>query len=178
MSSKVSELQAVTTGTGADLLHILDDNGNSTFTNKKITAGNLFSSLEKKVIYRKEVFSANARATIKAYGNQSDLDNVSIVFSGGNTVTISSVAADLDLLGITVSYAESINSTSSFQLVYPEPNAETVLLHSKFPTFLHFNQVGVMQAFSGWNLSNSSGTLTLQKTSLVANASYAFTVNF
>jgi hypothetical protein len=178
MSSKVSELQELTTGANSDLLHILDDNGNATYSNKKITAGNLLSSLEKKVVYTKEVFSANARATLKAYGKQSDLDNVSIVFSGGNTVTISSVSQDLDLLAITVAYSENVNSTTSFQLVYPEPNGETVLLQSKFPTFLHFNQVGVMQAFSGWNLSNSSGTLTLQKTSLVANASYAFTVNF
>lgn len=178
MSSKVTELTEITTSASTDLLHILDDNGDSTFSNKKITAGNLFSSIQSKIVYRKVVFSANARATLKAYGSQSDLDNVSLVFSGGNTVTISSVAQGLDLLGVTVSYDGNVNSTNSFQLVYPEPNGETVLLESKFPTFHHFNQVGVLQAFSGWNLTNSSGTLTLQKTSLVANASYAFTVNF
>jgi hypothetical protein len=178
MSSKISQLQEISSGTSTDLLHILDNNGDSTYTNKKITAANLFSSLENKVLYRYENFSGTARANLKVYGKQSDLNNVVLAFTGGNTLTISSVPAGLDLLGVTFSYDANINSTTSFQLVYPEPTAKTSIITSKFPTFLHFNQLGVMQAFSGWNLTNSSGVLTLQKTSLVANTSYVFTINF
>lgn len=176
MSSKVTELTEITTSASTDLLHILDDNGDSTFSNKKITAGNLFSSIQSKIVYRKVVFSANARATLKAYGSQSDLDNVSVVLSG-NTVTISSVAQGLDLLGATVSVSADSIVGGSFNIVYPEPRGETVLSHSKFPTFHHFTEVGVLQAFASWNVSNSAGVITLQKTSL-AGQGYIFTVNF
>jgi ATP-dependent Clp protease ATP-binding subunit ClpC len=45
---KISQLQELSSGAGTDLLHILDNNGDSTYTNKKITATNLFASLELK----------------------------------------------------------------------------------------------------------------------------------
>jgi len=131
------------------------------------------------LVFRTVTFSTGSRAVVSAFGSQTDLNNASVTFTGGNTVTISSIGS-LDLYQITVNYDSNINSGTAFSLVYPEVKGETSITTTQYPICAHYNQASpsVIQSNTNWNMSNSSGTVTVQKTGLTNNAAAVFKVQF
>ena len=117
------------------------------------------------LVSRSVIFSNGARARLSAFGSQEDLNNASVVFSGGNTVTISSVS-NIKLHEMTISYDSAVNSTASFSVVYPEPNGETILKMSQFALMQHFNEGGVIQQSTAISHANNAGVMTVSKSSL------------
>jgi len=122
--------------------------------------------------------SSGARVRISAFGSQSDVNSVSMVLSGGNTLTISNVASSLVLHDVTISYDAGINASASFSLVYPEPHAQTDLLLTKFPIMQHFNAVGVIQLSNSIAVANNAGVVTVSKSSLASGSGAFFKVHF
>lgn len=129
------------------------------------------------IVSRLVEFSSGARARLSAFGSQADLNNVSIVFSGGNTVTISNVS-NLKLHEMTVSYDASINATASFSILYPEPNGETLLKMSQFSILQRFNGSGVWQLSNTIFHENNAGIMTVGQLSLTENAAAFFKIHF
>jgi hypothetical protein len=129
------------------------------------------------IVSRSIVFSSGARARLSAFGSQADLNNASVVFSGGNTVTISNVS-NLKLHEMTVSYDASINATTSFSILYPEPNGETLLKMSQFSIMQRFNDAGVWQLSNAMFHENNAGIMAVGQNSLTANAAAFFKIHF
>lgn len=58
---------------------------------------------------------------IVAYGSQDLLDQVTVVQSGGTTLTIDNVGEGLILSSVSVAYVSAFNATAAFSFVYPAP---------------------------------------------------------
>lgn len=129
------------------------------------------------LVSRQENISGTTKAVVSGFGTQDDLDDAIIGFTGGNTLTISSMNA-FKLQQITVIYDANVNATTSFNFVYPEPNGQTSNATTQYPIVSYWNNAtpSVIQSNTNWNVSNSSGTLTVQKTGLVANTAAVFKI--
>lgn len=121
------------------------------------------------MVYR-TLTTNSANIIVAGLGSQTDLDNASITFTGGNTVTFSSLGS-LRLYTATVTYAAGTNTTATFSFVYPDLNGQTTLGFTQMPIVAYYNNASpaVIQGNTLWNVSNSSGTVTVQKTGLTGN---------
>ena len=119
-----------------------------------------------------------AYMTVAALGTQALLDACTIVSSGGNTFTISNVGAGLTLMSASVGYPPGWNTTTSFQLIYPEVSGKTTTYDMSVPVFFQYNDAAapVLQLFNTTNFSNTAGTVQLQKTGLTANVGMHFKI--
>lgn len=127
--------------------------------------------------YRKVVLqngSAFCRLNLIGYGSQADLDAVSINQTGGNVIAFTNVAASLKIQTLSISYDAGFNTSTSFAITYPEPFGETDARDMIIPLVFMFNEAtpSVMQATSNCNYKNTSGTVEVTKTGLVASTAY------
>jgi hypothetical protein len=130
------------------------------------------------MVYR-TLTTGSANIVITGVGSQTDIDNTSITFTSGNTLTISSVGS-LRLNACSVNYAAGVNSTATFNFVYPELNGQTTLANTQMPVLAYYNNAvpSVIQANTQWNVSNASGIVTVQRTGLTGNPSAAWKIIF
>jgi len=125
------------------------------------------------------ISSGNGNVQIDAFAdNQTDVDNISVILTGGNVLAISNVAAGVRLHAVTVSINSAVNTATNFSIQYPEVNGQTTLATTQFPMFIFFNAGAVIQAMTNITISNTSGTVQMQKTSLTANTAYYFRMQF
>ena len=130
------------------------------------------------VVSRTVSFSpTNSNVIITGIGTQSDLDNATVSFTGGNTLTISSIGS-LKLLQLTQFIGANINSTTSYTCTYPEPTGQTSIQQMQFPFCTHYSATYANGGISAWTISNSSGTVSAVKTSLTANAQITVKICF
>lgn len=114
---------------------------------------------------------------IIANGSQADLDAVTVTAnSTGSVVTIGNVAAGLMLTSVTFHQAPGFNTTAGWALEYPEVGGATTLATTTFPTGLHYNAGGAVQAANLWSVNNNAGTVTASKSGLVAGTEYFLSV--
>ena len=161
----------LTADTNTSYQHVLYQN--STF--KLAASGSIGGGLS--LVSRQENISVDTKAVVSGFGTQSDLNNATITFTGGNTLTVSNLNA-FKLQQITVIYNANVNSTSQFNFVYPEPNGQTSSTYTQYPIVSYWNNASpsVIQSNTNWNVSNSSGILTVQKTGLVSNTAAVFKI--
>jgi hypothetical protein len=157
--------------TNTSYQHVLYQN--STF--KLAASGSIVGGSS--LVSRQENISVDTKAVVSGFGTQSDLNNATITFTGGNTLTVSNLNA-FKLQQITVIYNSNVNSTSQFNFVYPEPNGQTSSTYTQYPIVSYWNNASpsVIQSNTNWNVSNSSGILTVQKTGLVSNTAAVFKI--
>lgn len=113
------------------------------------------------------------RVVLNGIGNQSDLDSVTVVFTGG-TLAISDVAPGLRLTSVNLSYDTAVNAGTNLTITYPEINGQTALDSTTFPIMYQYNALGVVQVQTGVTVSNVSGIVSAVKSSLAANAANIF----
>jgi hypothetical protein len=130
------------------------------------------------MVYR-TLKTGGAFIVITGVGSQTDIDNTSITFTGGNTLTISSVGS-LRLNACSFNYDAGVNATASINVVYPELNGQTTITYTQMPVLAYYNNAGpsVIQANTQWNVSNSSGTVTVQRTGLTGSPGAAWKIIF
>ena len=114
---------------------------------------------------------------LNAIGLQSDLNNVTVTFTGNNTFTISNVV-NLKLTGMNTYYDAGVNTSTDLYILYPEINGATTLATSSFPSFYYFNAVGVIQGLTNITIANSSGIMSLHRASIVGSASIYSHIQF
>ena len=119
----------------------------------------------------------NTTVVLNAIGLQSDLNNVTVTFTGNNTFTISNVV-NLKLTGMNTYYDAGVNTSTDLYILYPEINGATTLATSSFPSFYYFNAVGVIQGLTNITIANSSGIMSLHKASIVGSASIYSHIQF
>lgn len=118
------------------------------------------------------------RVYLQVLGSQSDADAVSANFTATNTVTLSNISSELELLNMTVQLDDDTNSTTSFNFVYPETNGNTTLATSSLPSLQVYNPAGVIMPVSNIIISNDAGILTVTRSGLVAGLNYSFKLDF
>ena len=119
----------------------------------------------------------NTTVVLNAIGLQSDLNNVTVTFTGNNTFTISNVV-NLKLTGMNTYYDAGVNTSTDLYILYPEINGATTLATSSFPSFYYFNAVGVIQGLTNITIANSSGIMSLHRASIVGSASIYSHIQF
>ena len=119
----------------------------------------------------------NTTVVLNAIGLQSDLNNVTVTFTGNNTFTISNVV-NLKLTGMNTYYDAGVNTSTDLYILYPEINGATTLATSSFPSFYYFNALGVIQGLTNITIANSSGIMSLHKASIVGSASIYSHIQF
>jgi hypothetical protein len=114
-----------------------------------------------------------------ALGPQSDLNAVTATLSGYGTssvtLALTSVAPGLGFMSISFFAASSVFSGSStLTLSLPETMGALGLSTSVFPVLLWYNASGVVQPTTNITISNSGGTLSVQKTSITGGQNFYF----
>ena len=115
-------------------------------------------------------FGVNQDLYVWAEGTTANVSAITASFTGGNTVTLGSIAAQTRLVTATMHYPSSINGTATFSWVYPEPSGNVTLLTTSFPFVALYNSTGVVGTLTAVTISNSSGTVTALKSGLALNA--------
>lgn len=140
----------------------------------KVTSSGASSSM----VYR-TINTNSAFIVVTGFGSQTDLDNATITFTSGNTVTFSSLGS-LRLYSCTTTYAAGVNTSGTFSYVYPELNGQTSQTYTQLPILAYYNNAtpSVIQGNTLWNITNSSGIVTVQKTGLTGNPSAGWKIIF
>jgi hypothetical protein len=112
--------------------------------------------------------SLNGTVIIVGFGSQTVLDAITVTSSGGNTVTLTNVAAGFQIATITTHIPLNFNPSSSFTYVYPDPFGNTGW-EITVPILVNWNEAGAGPSMSNVVYSNAAGTITLQKSGLAAN---------
>lgn len=73
-------------------------------------------------------------------------------------------------MSASVGYSAGWNTSTSFQLVYPEVSGKTTIYDMSVPVFFQYNDnvPPTLQLFNSTNFTNTAGTVQLQKTGLTA----------
>lgn len=114
-----------------------------------------------------------------ASGTATDVNAITVGFTAtGGIFTIAAVAGTAKLLSATGHISATTNSATTQSWIYPEASGQTTLVLSQFPILNYYSSAGAIGTVSGLNVSNSSGTMTCQKTGLTANTEYFFKIVF
>jgi hypothetical protein len=127
-------------------------------------------------MYFAAISSGGAEIVLSGFAaSQSDLNNVSVVFSSNN-ITISSVGSVV-LNQLTVYFPSGPGSTS-INFVYPELSGSTDAHQFRFPILFYYNASGVVQTTTNVTVTNSSGTVTAAKSGLTSGTVITLNIFF
>ena len=152
--------------------------GSNVSSSYALTASYALNSSNNGIVSRTVLFSpTSSNAILTGVGSQSDMDNASVTFTGGNSLNVFNLG-NLKLTQLTHYIAAGVNLTSTYTLSYPEPSGKTSITSSQFPFPTHFNNSYVNGGVNDWTISNSNATMSCQKTGLTLGSQITVKVLF
>lgn len=113
-------------------------------------------------------FPGSGHVWLRIQGTPDDIASVTVE-KATNSVTISSVPESAKLISATVRFDAADITAGTATIQYPEPNGQTSLITSSFPTVVRFTEAGAQQTVA-FSVNNSSGTINLNCANLTSSA--------
>jgi len=132
--------------------------------------------LEQPLVHRKATVTngVDAKVQLIAFGDQGDLDAVTLDVTGGARITVGNVLNGLRIKTVVIAYPAGFNPDANFGIIYGEPFGNTLLSDMVMPAYSIFNIAGTIQTSTFFSVSNTAGVVTAVKSSLAAGAGYTF----
>jgi hypothetical protein len=112
---------------------------------------------------------------ITGHGTQAEINGITVVATGGNTVTISNVPSTLQLQAMTAHVPAGFNSTSAWSFVYPDAFGGVDLTSVQMPIHISANEAGAGPTMVNTvYFVSAAGVITSTKSGLIQNAGGKF----
>lgn len=119
--------------------------------------------------------NVTGKLVIVAIGSQTDLNAITVTLTGGNTLTLSTVPAGLQLQTLAMHYSINFNPTTSFVVRYPEvfgdPSLDII-----FPVMIYMNEAGAGPLMNNVSYTSVGGVVQVTRTGMIANTGAKFRV--